>query len=916
MRSRELVLLVALTALIYSLFPAATAIAEKSIIELDGRAHVLEISKSVPNELNYQGYLADAADSSAITATLEMTFRLFDSETKGVELWTETHPAVEVQGGLFQALLGSVTPFPDGLFDSSEMWLQTEVGTEVLSPRKPMVSVAYSHRTNSAEMLLDNTLTDLDDRWVNEADLDHLDAADGDPASAVHVDDAGKVGIGTSTPLTELDVNGSVNATTYYGDGSNLTGISGTADDDWTISGDTVYHDTGPVGIGTSDPEMLLDVYGGTARLTWGLIVGKTSTGVPGIHIYDDDVGPSIRFTNASGFDSRSSISFMDTTGALWTIDNDIYGDHGQNFGVKDDRALEYRVFIDSAGKVGIGTISPSRTLDVAGDVNAATYYGDGSNLTGISSSTDNDWTIAGSNVYHEVGNVGIGTNAPQRQLHIKGANPRILIEASSSSPEVNFMNTGDAGTDIWSVYKHGTTDDLRFYQGGDKMTLQNSTGNVGIGTTSPGSKLDVSGDVNTDSLYKIDGSSVLSVSSIKRNTLVGIDAGANNTENYGTFVGYNAGYNNEGTTCTFVGTEAGYSNQGEGNTFVGAAAGENKTSGVYNTVIGAYAGFGQTPSTGHYNTILGAQAGLNIASGNSNTYIGTYAGVYNDLGSNNVFLGYKAGFDETGSNKLYIANGEDTSDVLIYGDFSTGRVGIGTLNPLTDLSVVRDASNYAYLTSTSSGIEARSDWIGGHFTGGGSDGVRAFSSSLAPGDGAVYASNSAGGNAGYFAGNLHFTGTMTGGTKSFLIDHPLDPLNKTLLHYCIESPEPLLVYKGKIEVDGHGEAVVQMPEYFAALTKEQEACINLTPVGKPFLTGVQWNSDYASFTVYGEPDREVYYTVYADRDDPVMRQLHRPVEQEKGDGYFERGKLLYPEAYGYPKSMDVAYEKNQIVQD
>jgi hypothetical protein len=46
------------------------------------------------------------------------------------------------------------------------------------------------------------------------------------------------------------------------------------------------------------------------------------------------------------------------------------------------------------------------------------------------------------------------------------------------------------------------------------------------------------------------------------------------------------------------------------------------------------------------------------------------------------------------------------------------------------------------------------------------------------------------------------------------------------------------------------------------------------------------------------------------------MRQLYRPVEQEKGPGYFERGRLLYPEAYGYPKSMAVTYEKSQIARD
>ncbi len=45
---------------------------------------------------------------------------------------------------------------------------------------------------------------------------------------------------------------------------------------------------------------------------------------------------------------------------------------------------------------------------------------------------------------------------------------------------------------------------------------------------------------------------------------------------------------------------------------------------------------------------------------------------------------------------------------------------------------------------------------------------------------------------------------------------------------------------------------------------------------------------------------------VMADRDDPVMQQLRRPIEEEKGpeSKYCDRGKLLYPGAYGYPETM------------
>ena len=151
------------------------------------------------------------------------------------------------------------------------------------------------------------------------------------------------------------------------------------------------------------------------------------------------------------------------------------------------------RMCVTGTGNVGIGITSPSYPLDVNGAINATTYYGDGSNLTGISGTPDNDWTVSGNNIYSTLpGNVGIGTSSPQRLLHLVGANPRILIEASSISPEVNFKNSDDVGPEVWALYKHGTTDDFRFYQNGDKVTIKNGTGYVGIGTTNPISQLHI----------------------------------------------------------------------------------------------------------------------------------------------------------------------------------------------------------------------------------------------------------------------------------------------------------------------------------------------------------------------------------------------------------------------------------------
>jgi hypothetical protein len=165
-----------------------------------------------------------------------------------------------------------------------------------------------------------------------------------------------------------------------------------------------------------------------------------------------------------------------------------------------------------------------------------------------------------------------------------------------------------------------------------------------------------------------------------------------------------------------------------------------------------------------------------------------------------------------------------------------------------------------------------------------------------------------------YIDGFLHVTGNLSKGSGSFLIDHPLDPENKLLRHNFVESPENLLIYRGRTQLDADGKAAVLMPEYFEALSKEDEASIHVTPVGRPFDTGAEWNPGFQHFTVYGEPGRGVFWSVFVDRDDPVMHQLARPVEEDKtaDSKLCQRGRLLYPSAYGYPESMGAHFEQGQ----
>jgi hypothetical protein len=188
----------------------------------------------------------------------------------------------------------------------------------------------------------------------------------------------------------------------------------------------------------------------------------------------------------------------------------------------------------------------------------------------------------------------------------------------------------------------------------------------------------------------------------------------------------------------------------------------------------------------------------------------------------------------------------------------------------------------------------------------GGGQAYGGYFSALASGGGQAFA--------GYFNGNVHVAGTLSKAAGSFLFDHPLDPLGKTLRHNFVESPENLCLYRGKVTLDERGRARVRLPRYFPALTDEEGATVHLTPVGQePFATSYQWNQRHTGLTVHGTPGAEVAWLVLADRDDPVIRQLARPGEESTGNGNFERGKLLNPEAFGEPPERGVHFEATSM---
>jgi len=105
---------------------------------------------AVPLMMNYQGFLTDNTNTP-VSANLPMTFKIYADSTGGAPLWTESYAAVSVSAGVFNLLLGRVTPLPLNVFTGAVLWLQTTANGADLLPRRPIVTVAYAMKAAAAD---------------------------------------------------------------------------------------------------------------------------------------------------------------------------------------------------------------------------------------------------------------------------------------------------------------------------------------------------------------------------------------------------------------------------------------------------------------------------------------------------------------------------------------------------------------------------------------------------------------------------------------------------------------------------------------------------------------------------------------------------------------------------------------------
>ena len=497
---------------------------------------------------------------------------------------------------------------------------------------------------------------------------------------------ANSVGIGIAAPASALHIAGTMQVGAD-GSGQDVIFYSDTSGDNltWDASEECLI-------ITGTDAAQALKVADGDL-----VVVDK-------IYLYDNDGDEHISadasgvLSIAAGAEIDLSATAVDLNGTLdvsgtLTMGGNILMADDTSIGIADDAE---RIEFDSAGdisllgcNVGIGTTSPASTVGYTGTILDISGSSVSISLTDTGSSSN--WEIGAHSGYLRItdddvdrffiqsatGNVGIGTTAPAKALHvvdsalIKGRATFTLTgsidpAASTTVPGVGtlFLTEVSIGDDIvvsgetrtvtaiasntsltvntaFSNNANDATPDCNpaaftvIRDAGAIGMVLDDNGNVGIGNAAPASKLDISGvfkfyDDNTPEIHIVDPDD-------SNYALIGYSDGTLNlSSNHGNEVG--------GANVINFATDGGTVRMKlDDNSRISLS--NNDVSSSTNTIFGKLA-FNTVDSNELNNVVIGEQAGelVNADQNDNNVYIGYQAATGGTGGrSDNVAIGYRA---------------------------------------------------------------------------------------------------------------------------------------------------------------------------------------------------------------------------------------------------------------------------------
>jgi hypothetical protein len=159
------------------------------------------------------------------------------------------------------------------------------------------------------------------------------------------------------------------------------------------------------------------------------------------------------------------------------------------------------------------------------------------------------------------------------------------------------------------------------------------------------------------------------------------------------------------------------------------------------------------------------------------------------------------------------------------------------------------------------------------------------------------------------FVGDVDVSGTLTASNKQFVIDHPVDPENRVLVHASVESSERLVVYSGNVTCDEAGEARVTLPDWLEALATDFR--YQLTCLGGHASVFVAGEIQDGAFVIGGgAAGLRVSWQVTGVRQDAWARANVLEVELDKPES--ERGFYHNPDAFGRTLTSSVHWPRHQ----
>ena len=351
---------------------------------------------------------------------------------------------------------------------------------------------------------------------------------------------SGNVGIGTTSPDSALVVQGGQGTYAQIKDGTVTTLLQARGQDSIGVTGTLSNHGfgfftnstermridaSGNVGIGTSSPNAGLEVLksgGGKIRIS------ETASRYVEILGYAEGTanGSTMAFqTIEAGTSTSTERMRIDSSGNVGIGESSPEANlHVKNGSAGTFTASNAQVLIENNTTVRLSMVSPATNACSIefGDVNDQ-------NVGVITYDHASDFMKFGVNASEAMridsgGQVGIGTSSPSYKLDVFGSSVVSMVRTNdTTSPTLGlFVNSGSNGVGTISVDNggHMTFDTGSTGAGQVERMRIDSSGNVGIGTSSPATKVEISGTgFQTLSVTSTNSSPVLKLNSAASST-------------------------------------------------------------------------------------------------------------------------------------------------------------------------------------------------------------------------------------------------------------------------------------------------------------------------------------------------------------------------------------------------------------